>query len=45
VLDSPLFGNILFIGVVYSHETTDLIHIGLAKSLKMSDLANHLMWD
>ena len=34
VLASHLFGNILFLGVVYSYETTNLIHIGLAKSFK-----------
>jgi hypothetical protein len=33
-LVSLLFGNILFLRVIYSHETTNLIHTGLAKPLK-----------
>ena len=31
---SPLFGNILFLGVVYSRGTTNPTHTGLAKPFK-----------
>ena len=34
VLANPLFGNILFLGVVYSHGTTNPIYTGLAKPFK-----------
>ena len=43
---SLLFGNTIFLKIVYFLETTNSIHTMLAKLLKkMSDFTNYFPWD